>query len=48
MTQGEMDWCKNCKYKEFYNKFKSIAEYVEKEADKRIAKMIEEGKVRKR
>jgi len=48
MENGEMGWCKNCKYKEFYKKFSAIAEYVEKEAEKKLNKLLREGKLRKK
>jgi len=38
--------CQNCEYKRFYTRFKEIADYVDSEAEKRIKKMIEEGKIR--
>ena len=40
-----MEDCENCKHKIFYERYKELDEYIEKEADKRLAKMIEEGKV---
>jgi len=37
--------CENCKYKDFYEKYKVIAEYVEEEAKKRLVQWLKEGKL---